>query len=319
MPAILILQQTLLPLVLLGWLGFRPLADRTLYLVQAMGVGVALLAMARVGMWIMPPWWAPWLFGAVWVGMVVWRLGPGRASVPLPDRSHWEVRGSVVVSVLLLLAGGWATGASLSARGAPTNDVVDIANPLGPGSYLVAHGGRSAIVNIHLKTLDPEVPRFQAWRGQSYAVDLVGIDRLGLHADGIRPVDPTRYVIFGAPVFAPCSGEITHTENGRPDQPVPRMDSEHMLGNHVLLQCGDFVLAFAHLRQGSVVVEPGESVSAGQPLGEVGNSGNTSEPHLHLHAQRPGEPGAPISGDPLGLRVDDRWLIRNDRIDGQDW
>lgn len=317
MPLFLILLQLLIPVALLGWMVVRPLPGRRLFLVQATGIGISLLAIARVGMWLMPPWWTPWVSGAAWVAAVCWRLP--RTGSGSPVRARWETRAGVAITLLLALAGIWGTGSALAARGAPTPEVFDVANPLGPGTYLVAHGGRRSIVNGHLKTLDPDVERFRAWRGQSYALDLVGINRLGFRADGLRPTDPSEYVIFGAPVYAPCAGKVAGSENALPDLEVPLMDSVHLLGNHVLLECGGIVLVFAHLRQGSVRVELGEHVPAGHRLGEVGNSGNTSEPHLHLHAQRPGLPGSPVSGEPIGLRIDGRWLVRNDRIEGKAW
>ena len=57
-----------------------------------------------------------------------------------------------------------------------------------------------------------------------------------------------------------------------------------ILGNHVVLDLGDGVHAvLAHLRRGSVRVRPGDRVAAaGQPLAACGNSGNSSEPHLHF-------------------------------------
>jgi murein DD-endopeptidase MepM/ murein hydrolase activator NlpD len=56
-----------------------------------------------------------------------------------------------------------------------------------------------------------------------------------------------------------------------------------ILGNHVVLDLGDGVYAaLAHLRRGSVRVRPGDRVAAGQQLAECGNSGNSSEPHLHF-------------------------------------
>jgi murein DD-endopeptidase MepM/ murein hydrolase activator NlpD len=56
-----------------------------------------------------------------------------------------------------------------------------------------------------------------------------------------------------------------------------------ILGNHLVLDLGGGVYAaLAHLRRGSVRVRPGDRVAAGQPLAECGNSGNSSEPHLHF-------------------------------------
>ena len=52
----------------------------------------------------------------------------------------------------------------------------------------------------------------------------------------------------------------------------------------------------------------------GHVLGRVGNSGNTGEPHLHVHAQRPGSTIAPLSGEPVPIRLGGRYLVRNDRV-----
>jgi hypothetical protein len=58
----------------------------------------------------------------------------------------------------------------------------------------------------------------------------------------------------------------------------------------------------------------GTSVAAGDWVGSVGNSGNTGEPHLHVHAQSPGPAGAPLGGDPLPILFQGRFPVRGDRI-----
>ncbi|MCU0571003.1 MAG: M23 family metallopeptidase [Oculatellaceae cyanobacterium Prado106] len=55
-------------------------------------------------------------------------------------------------------------------------------------------------------------------------------------------------------------------------------------------------------------------VKVGDRIAEVGNSGASDEPHLHIHAQRPGASAAPFSGDPLPIRLNGRYLIRGDRV-----
>ena len=103
-----------------------------------------------------------------------------------------------------------------------------------------------------------------------------------------------------------------------PDFDVPQEDPVNRLGNHVILRCREAEIVLAHMRQGRVKVAPGDVVAEGDPLGEVGNSGASTEPHLHIHAQRPAPEGAPpISGEPLGLRIDGRFLARGDRLDGR--
>ena len=71
-----------------------------------------------------------------------------------------------------------------------------------------------------------------------------------------------------------------------PDNAPGHMDSEHAAGNHVVLDLGHGEYALiAHLERGSVVVKVGDRVRTGQLLGRCGNSGNTSEPHVHIHVQ----------------------------------
>ncbi len=76
-----------------------------------------------------------------------------------------------------------------------------------------------------------------------------------------------------------------------------------------------FCVILAHLRRGSIAVAAGDSVEIGDPLARMGNSGNSSEPHLHVHAQRGLPRDAPLGGEPLWLTINGRFLVRNDRID----
>jgi murein DD-endopeptidase MepM/ murein hydrolase activator NlpD len=143
----------------------------------------------------------------------------------------------------------------------------------------------------------------------------VKLNALGMRASGWLPADPARYVIFGDPVYAPCSGVVVQSEDGAPDMPPPDADRTRMAGNHVLLDCGGVHVLVAHLRRGTVRVRPQLSIEAGTILGLVGNSGNSNEPHLHVHAQRPAPAGGePLSGEPLPVTFDGRYLVRNDLV-----
>ena len=77
--------------------------------------------------------------------------------------------------------------------------------------------------------------------------------------------------------------------------------------NHVTLRCGDADITLAHLQRGSVAVRAGSNVTRGTPLGRVGNSGTSTEPHLQIHAAR----HAANSTAGVPLRFDGRWLVRN--------
>lgn len=270
-----------------------------------------MLALALVAMRVVPPWYVPYLYGALWVVAVVAGAPSNRWRRVLPVRlAGWA---GVAFFAVLGALDAYASAEALLGRRLPERSVANVALPFGDGTFLVAHGGSREIVNVHMKTLGG-APRFRAWRGQSYAVDLIRIDRSGRRAGGWRPVDPSAYLIFGMPVLAPSAGRVVQVEDELPDMPVPLMDREHLAGNHVLLDCGGFHLLLAHLREGSLEAGPDDAVARCDVLGEVGNSGNSSEPHLHLHAQMQGPSGAPFAGDPVALTIDGVFPVRNMRL-----
>lgn len=317
MTALILLVQVGLPLLLLSWLAFWPAGSALGWLAQAAGVAAILFALARIVQWAVPVWWLPWTYGALWLLSVILGLAAFSARPMLPTSiGGW---GALALFLGLFGLGGWYGWQALAGRALPPVAVVDIANPFGPGNFLVGHGGSNPLVNGHMRTLDPTVERFRPWRGQSYAVDFFGLGPFGLRARGWRPADPAAYAIFGASLHAPCDSTVVAAEGDWPDFEVPQEDPVNRLGNHVILHCGAAWIVLAHMRQGSVTVAPGEGVTTGTRLGEVGNSGASTEPHLHIHAQRPGTSEAPISGEPLALRIDGRFLVRGDRLRGRDW
>ena len=91
-------------------------------------------------------------------------------------------------------------------------------------------------------------------------------------------------------------------------------DPEHLAGNHVLIECEGIEVLLAHMKQGRVRVGVGDVVTVKTVLGQVGNTGNTSEPHLHLHAEQGGEPGVILDGKAVPITIDGRFLVRGDII-----
>ena len=319
MTLMILTVQIALPLALLAWVAFMSAGSIVGFAMQAAGTGAFLFALSRVAQWAVPVWWLPLVFGGLWLVAVLARLARKgiKAAPVLPDAlSGWT---GFALSVVLLGLGGWYGARALAGQRPPPVEIVDIANPFGPGRYLVGNGGSNTLVNAHLATLDQSVARFRPWHGQSYAVDFFGLGPWGLRADGWRPAAPAAYAIFGADLRAPCDGTVVASEGNMPDFEVPQNDQINRLGNHVILRCGDAEIVFAHMRHRSVSVIRGDRVRTGDPLGQVGNSGASTEPHLHIHAQRPAPEGAPpISGKPLALRIDGRFLVRGDRLTGAD-
>lgn len=140
--------------------------------------------------------------------------------------------------------------------------------------------------------------------GQTYAIDLVHEP-----APGARPAfggwHPARsiheYPALGQPVVAPIDGRVVAARRRARDHRcrsswlglaylmvesaiLSLRGTGGILGNHVVIEVdgGGRWVTVAHLRRGSVRVQVGDRVTAGQQVGEVGNSGNSSEPHVHL-------------------------------------
>lgn len=142
--------------------------------------------------------------------------------------------------------------------------------------------------------------------GVTYAIDFIAVDRRGRSADrtwrtffGVEP--PEVFRGFGQPVLSPTGGLVVATHDGEADHSarrsqitlVPyalgqvrrvRAGAAALAGNHVVIALhpgGPFVLV-AHLRRGTIGVAPGDAVASGDRLGECGNSGNSTQPHVHL-------------------------------------
>ncbi len=308
--ALPLLLQAGVPLAWVAWIALARPGGAAGLAVRVAAAAAYLLALAVAVPWLALPYGLAGLWGALLpvAAVVGWRRRRPAARTGLPATA------ALVLAAATGLASLLVAGLGILGRRAPAEPLVRLALPLDSGAFRVANGGSHPVVNAHLRTLGPD-PRFRPWRGQSLAVDLVGVGRWGSRRRGLAPEDPSAYAAFGARVVAPCPGVVVAAHDGLPDLPVPQTDRDHMAGNHVILDCGEAWVVLAHLGSGSVAVSPGAAVEEGTLLGRVGNSGNTGEPHLHVHAQRPGTAEEPLSGDPLPVLLEGRWLVRNQRVD----
>ena len=250
----------------------------------------------------------PWLCAAI--GAIGAVRGLNKAARCWPRGWGWA---ATAVALPMAALGGWLTAEGLAGRRI-SGPAIDLAFPLSPGNYIVANGGTNLAVSSHAETLDLGLPRHRLWQGQSYGVDIVALNVVGRTSGGLAPTDVERYAIYGRRVVAPCAGQVVAAVDGLADSPIPLTGDEPSAGNHVMLRCGPAIILLAHFRLGTVKVRVGQSVTVGQPVAEVGNSGSSSEPHLHIHAQLPGTVAAPFSGRPLPIRISGRNPVRNARF-----
>lgn len=140
----------------------------------------------------------------------------------------------------------------------------------------------------------------------SFAIDFVPVDDAGRTApitarSLVTPEPPDRFPGFGRPILAPVAGTVVGVHDGSPDHDAyrglpsvgyaltqRRRAAEGwvaLAGNHVMIDTPEgVVVAVCHLQQASVRVRLGQTVRAGQALGRCGNSGNSTEPHVHVQA-----------------------------------
>src|SRR4030067_81397 len=111
---------------------------------------------------------------------------------------------------------------------------------------------------------------------------------------------------WNKPVFAVMDGTVVASSDGVPDRELICMAKDlfrlmffgpkivppfsALGGNYVILKCDDVYPLYAHLKNGSVCVRPGDIVRSGVQLGLVGNSGSSLQPHLHFQVMNTPEP-----------------------------
>ncbi|MCK7625426.1 M23 family metallopeptidase [Streptomyces sp. RS10V-4] len=163
--------------------------------------------------------------------------------------------------------------------------------------------------------------------GQTYAIDLVAEPEPGARpAFGWWPVARRSedFPAFGMPLTAVADATVVRADDRQRDH-LSRTSwlalgylflaeglvrtlggARRMIGNHVVLDLGGGTYAlYAHVRRGSLAVRPGDRVRAGQVLGACGNSGNSTEPHVHFQLMTTGDPntadGLPFTWHGIGV------------------
>jgi hypothetical protein len=147
----------------------------------------------------------------------------------------------------------------------------------GPGSY-------------HRRALMIEAGR--AWLAQRYAIDFEMFHMVNGKAFTWKGPENqnSSYFCYDQPIYSVATGRVVEVLDGLPEN-VPHSGKlaidltwQNAGGNHVIVDIGYGLYTFyAHMRPGSVSVKQGDVVTAGQVLGHVGNTGSSSEPHLHFH------------------------------------
>ncbi len=142
------------------------------------------------------------------------------------------------------------------------------------GEWTVTWGGDTKELNYHVES-----------RAQKNAFDILIKDTTGksFTRSGEKNED---YYAFGKEILAPCNGKAVLVVDGVKDNKPGEMNAVYVPGNTVIIKTSNNeYLFFAHFKQHSIKVSEGQDIKEGQVLGLCGNTGNSSEPHLHFHIQ----------------------------------
>ena len=142
------------------------------------------------------------------------------------------------------------------------------------GEWTVFWGGDTKELNYHVVD-----------QAQKNAFDLLITDEKG---NSYKTIGQTNddYYVFGKEIIAPAAGEVVLVVEGIKDNTPGEMNPIYVPGNTVIIKtANDEYLFFAHFKQHSIKVKQGQQVKQGELLGLCGNSGNSTEPHLHFQIQ----------------------------------
>ncbi len=173
--------------------------------------------------------------------------------------------------------------------------------------WFVYWGGRTIQQNYHA-----------AYPDQRFAYDFLQMKNKRSHqGDGTKNED---YYCFGKAVISPGTGVIVEIVDTISENIPGQMNSSYPLGNHVIISHGHGEYSFmAHFMKGSIIVNTGDKVVAGQEIGLCGNTGNSSEPHLHYHLQTTPDfsQGEGLPAQFIHYLADDKKINRGEPTRGQ--
>lgn len=284
-----------LPAIFIGTLWKAAFKSRLEWLLDALTTTALVVWIFQSGNWS----WVGYYFRFLLLALLIIALVISWKKVrTLPFRMKYSMNQKFTLGVYALLLLVFGTYNVFVMSSYTTDEVaIELTFPLQEGTYYIGQGGNHVQMNYH-----------QAYPAQKYALDILKLNKLGTRANGLYPKELRKYQIYEDNLYSPCNGEVVEVQNELPDFTPPEADPENPTGNYVALSCEntDAIIYLAHMQMGSVTVSQDTTVNVGQKIGKVGNSGNTSEPHLHIHAEKDGV-GVPI-------QFNNRFLVRNSLV-----
>jgi len=281
----------LCPSFLIAVLVFNRQPDKFNWLLSVLVIGLSVLFIWTIARWEMVGIYLRPIFPILF--LVACFISYKRIRRPDSPPKKIVVRFNIGLNLVLIVFMGVFCWLALGGYRAPDN-TIELASPLRGGKYIVLHGGSRKMVNGHFH-VNP----------QNYAIDVVGLNGFGMRSPSIAGGSNLNdYVIFGESVVVDDFDDLI----------PPKVDRDNLAGNHVLIESDGNEILLAHLKKDSITVKAGDSVNTNTIIGQVGNTGNTSEPHLHMHVERGGDPDTILNGKAVPFKIGGRFLVRGDLL-----
>lgn len=278
--------------LLILWLSFGSPESKAEWFLRFVLIGAVFLVFYKSGLWVVTSYHLRFLVAVLFVVSAIYSFNKNKQLSWGFQAKHWyRVFGTALSALIcsalcvLTIAGDYYF----------VDGFVSLRFPFNQGTYSVIQGGSNVITNPFHGVSD----------NGKYAVDIVKINRLGNRAKSFFPKHLSQYYIFGEEIRSPCKGTVVAVVRGLPDNLPPMADHKNSAGNHLVIECEDIKVMLAHLKKDSITIGKGDMVTEGQLLGQVGNSGYTDEPHLHIQANR-------LDGKSVAIRFGGTFLSTND-------
>jgi len=204
----------------------------------------------------------------------------------------------ILISIVIIIVAGFY-GVKYYKHHQPTPaGAVALELPLKDGTFYVTQSGRSGSRHTAVE--------------QKYALDIIRMPKISEWFQ-FRNTSLESNSTYATPIYSPCSGNVRRIIDGAADQPIGIKSPENNVGNAVILNCDSgFLVRMAHIKSGAIKVKTGDPVQVGDQIAQIGNSGNTDGPHLHIEAFRLDGPNNDPT--PLPIVFAGKYLLTGDKF-----
>jgi hypothetical protein len=299
----------IIPVLLIVWTWRHKSASLTGFIVNTLLAASYFILIYIAGYWMFMSYYCRYLFPLLFVAAWIVSFGRSR-DLPWSGRDgliSWigSGVGIAISAVLIFLIIGAVRSYFYDEK------PINLAFPLKHGVYAVFEGGNgrtSGMMNYHYGGATHKSAGVN--RSMKYAVDITKVGILGNHAFGIFPRQNEKYAVFHEVVHSPCDGEVFSVVDEWPNETPGANKAPYNVGNYVAVRSGDWVVVMGHLQKGSIRFKKGDFVKTGQPLAQVGNSGWTLQPHIHIQAMKV-TAGPMWAGEGIPIFFDGKNTVKN--------